>query len=145
MTSESADNNPMVSLAKQSNTSHSLLSQRFSTNFWFIAHDISNYEQRSINNRASDHMTGSLKILSNYEPCDQGIIVFMADGTTSLAQGRGTTYIAGLTLNSILYVLDLRCNPLSVSKITKERNCTVPFFHSHCVSGHILREDDWQS
>ena len=72
---ESVDDNLVVSLAKQGNTSHSLLSQKFSTNFWII--DIG----------ALDHMIGSLKILSNYEPCDQSIAVFMDDDTTSLAQG----------------------------------------------------------
>ena len=59
-------------------------------------------------------MIDSLKILSNYEPCDKGVIVFMTDGTTSLAKGRGTSYIAGLTLKSVLYVPDLTCNLLSV-------------------------------
>lgn len=82
---ESAGNNLVVSLTKEGNTSHSLLSQKFSTNFWII--DIG----------ALDHMTGSPKILSNYEPCDLGISVFKADGTTSLDQGRGIAYIAGLT------------------------------------------------
>ena len=113
---ESIGNNTnlVVSLAKQGNTSHSLLSQRFSINFGSqtVEHQIT---------------TCSLKILSNYKFCDQGIIVFMAGGTTSLAHGRGTTCMASLTLKSILYVLNLRCNLLSVSKITKERDCSITF------------------
>jgi len=76
-------------------------------------------------------MIDSLKILSNYEPCDQGIFIFLADCTTSLAKGRA--YIARLTLKSVLYVPDLTCNLLSMNKLTKERGCVVTFSQSHCI------------
>jgi len=64
----------------------------------------------------------------------------MVDGTTSLAQGIGISYIAGLILKSVLYVPNLSCNLLSISKITKERNCLVIFFHSHCVFQDLSSE-----
>jgi len=78
-------------------------------------------------------MTGSLHMLSNYEPCDQDITIFMADGTKSFAKGKWTTYIVGLTLKSLLYVPDLKGNMLSVSKLTKDKGCLVAFFQSYCV------------
>lgn len=88
-------------------------------------------------------MTGSLKLLSNFEPSGQGIAVIMADGTTSMAKGKGTTYISRLVLQSVLYVPNLTCNLLSVSKITREKGCALIFSHSSCVfSGHIIGEDD---
>ena len=96
------NNNQVVSLAKQANISHSLFSKRLTTGVWII--DIG----------ASDHMTGDFEILSNFKSCDQNITVFMANRTNTLVQGRGIAYVAGLRLESVLYVPNLRCNLLSV-------------------------------
>lgn len=68
----------ILGVVTKGNTNHSLLFQKFSTNF------------RMIDTGALDHMTCYLQILSNYESCDQGIVVFMVDGTTSLANGQLT-------------------------------------------------------
>ena len=62
----------------------------------------------------------------------------MAGRTTSFAKGKGTTCIAGLTLKSVLYVFDLKCNLLSVSKLTKEKGCLVTFFQSYCVFQYLF-------
>ena len=77
-TTESMDSNSnqVVSLAKQGKISHFLISKKLSTGVWII------------DTRASDHMTGDLKILSNFKSCDQNITVFMADGTNSLSKER---------------------------------------------------------
>ena len=70
-TSESP--NPAVSLAKQGIPIHSLISFIFPIDCWII--DIG----------ASDHMIGSLKVLSAYGPCDQGLLILMANGTIAMA------------------------------------------------------------
>ena len=57
----------------------------------------------------------------------------MADGTTSPVLGRGTAYISNLKLNSVLHVPGLQHNLLSMSRITKDMNCTVMFYPSYCV------------
>lgn len=77
-------------------------------------------------------MTGSLKVLLAYKPCSQGLTISMADGTTIIAQGKGITSVAGLKLKSVLYVSNLKCNLLSVSKLTKEEKCLVTFCPSYC-------------
>jgi len=115
------DNNLGVLLAKQGKISHSLFSKRLSIGVWII------------DTGASDHMIGDLGVLSDYELCDQSIIVFIADGTKSLVQGRGTTYVAGLSLKSVLYVPKLRHNLLLVSKFTQDKNCSVIFSPLHRV------------
>lgn len=57
----------------------------------------------------------------------------MADGTISSVKGKGKVCVAGLVLESVLYVPNLKCSLLSVSKLTNDLNCTVTFFFSHCV------------
>jgi len=100
--------NLVVSLANQGTLRHSLISFKFPIDSWII------------DKGASYHMTGSLELLSAYEPCSQGLTMSMADGTIAMAQGKGTAIVAGLNLKSVLYVLDLKYNLLSVSKLTKE-------------------------
>jgi len=79
--SSEVTNNLEMSLAKQGNICYSLLSKRSSTNGWIV--DMG----------ATDHMTGSLETLSNFEPVNQEITVLLADGSKSSAQGKGKAYI----------------------------------------------------
>ena len=124
---------PAVSLAKTGNTSYSLLSQTSNSTSWIV------------DTGATDHMIGSLKILSNFELSGQGIAVIMADGTTSMAKGRGTVYMSGLVLQSILYVPNLTCNLLSMSKINRKKRLRTDFFSNFLgFSRPIIEEDDWQ-
>ena len=39
----------------------------------------------------------------------------------------------GLMINGVLHIPDFRCNLLSVSRITKELNCSLTFFPNFCV------------
>lgn len=97
--SENAENpTPMVSLATKGNIAYSLISQRIPTNSWII------------DTGASDHLTGSLNLFSNFESCDKPISVSMDDGTISFAKGKGAAVIGGLILKSVLYVPNLQCN-----------------------------------
>jgi len=120
---ESSDinNNSVVSLAKQGKISHSLFSNRLSTGVWII------------DTGDSDHRIGDIDTLSYYKPCKQNITVFMADGTRTFVQGTGIIHVVGLSLKSVLYVPNLRCNLLLMSKITEEKNCSVIFSSSHFV------------
>jgi len=92
-TSESP--NPVVSLAKQGISIHSLTSFKLSIDCWII--DIG----------ASNHMNGSLQVLSAYKPCDQGLSISMVDGTIAMAQGKGTVNVGGLKLQLVLFVPNL--------------------------------------
>jgi len=109
-----------VSLAKQGIPRRSLISFKFPMDCWLI------------DTGASDHMIGSIEVLSTFEPCSQGLTISMANDTIAIAQGRGTAYVAGLKLKLVLYVPNLKCNLLSMSKIIKEDKCLITFFHSYC-------------
>ena len=79
--SENSDNlNLIVSLARKGNSTCSFISQKFRTSNWII------------DTGASDHMTCSLNMLSNYESCDQHINVVMVDGIISFAKGKRNNY-----------------------------------------------------
>jgi len=81
---------------------------------------------------ASDHMTGSMNVLEDYDKCNSKINVWVADGKMSPAVGKGTVCLPNMILKSVLYVPKLTYNLLSVSKLTKDMNCVVTFFSSHC-------------
>ena len=61
--SDNAENpTPTVSLATKGNIAYSFISERIPTSSWII------------DTGASDHMTGSLNLLSNFESCDKPIV-----------------------------------------------------------------------
>ena len=66
------------------------------------------------------------------------------------AQGK-IALTSDLTLKSVLYVPKLSANLLSIHQITKDLNCTITFFPSHCVIqdqamgrtiGHVKEQED---
>lgn len=58
----------------------------------------------------------------------------LADGTLTTIGGKGNIQLsASLTLSSVLHVPDLSSNLLSVSSLTKNLNCCITFFPTHCV------------
>ena len=111
----------MATTALQGNLHYSLSSNKLSKNTWIA------------DTGASDHMACSTCSMTEYTLCDNPINILMADGTTSPAKGHGTVCISGLKLKSILHVPGLRCNLLSVHKITQDMYCCVTFFPSYCL------------
>ena len=77
-------------------------------------------------------MTRSMNVLEDYDKCNSRINVWVADGKMSPAVGKGTVCLPNMILKSVLYVPKLTYNLLSVSKLTKDMNCVVTFFSSHC-------------
>ena len=64
----------------------------------------------------------------------------IANGSFSPIAGKGLIKISkNIDLKSILHVPKLACNLLSVSKLTRESNCCVIFYDSHCEF------QDWNS
>jgi len=79
-------------------------------------------------------MTSSSKLFESYSPlyCNEQIRI--ADGSFNSISGKGTIKLSPhLTLQSVLHVPKLACNLLSVSKISRDSNCRVIFYDSHCV------------
>ena len=82
----------------------------------------------------SDHMTRSSQFFSSYTPCPSNYKVRIADGSLSTVAGKGTVKLLDcLYLFSVLHVPNLKCNLLSVSKLTKDTNCVAKFCGSKCL------------
>ena len=78
-------------------------------------------------------MTGDASIFHNYNPCDENFTVKIADGSLSKVAGTGSVIISkNLTLDAVLFVPNLDCNLLSISKLTRDHNCVTKFFPNMC-------------
>lgn len=86
-----------------------------------------------IDSGATDHMTGCASIFSSYKPSPGNLKIKIADGSLATVAGTGIINISPqISLIDALHVPKLSCNLLSVSKITKDLNCTAQFSHSIC-------------
>ncbi|CAA7062182.1 unnamed protein product [Microthlaspi erraticum] len=78
-------------------------------------------------------MTGNLSLLRNIEniiPCTVGF----ADGGKTLSLSKGSLTISSkLTLHNVLYVKDLNCTLISVSKLLKQTGGVAMFTDTLCV------------
>ena len=79
-------------------------------------------------------MMGNFRLFTTYRPCITLLTVHIADGSSSNVAGIGTIrYLDSFILSSVLYVPNLRCNLLSVSKLTGDLQCTANFSSSSVV------------
>ena len=86
-----------------------------------------------IDSGASDHMTSFSNLFSSYSPCSGSEKIRIADGSFSTIAGKGVIkFSENITLKYVLHIPKLACNLLSVSKLSKDANCRVTFFESHC-------------
>ena len=92
-----------------------------------------NFAPGIIDSGASDHMTSSSSLFSNYSHCYKNERVWIADGSFSPIVGKCQIEISNqITLQFVFHVPKLACNLLSVNKISKDSNCCVVFLDSHC-------------
>lgn len=82
---------------------------------------------------ASHHMTGNLSLLRNIEsiiPCSMGF----ADCGKTISLSKGVLTISPkLTLHNVLFVKDLNCTLISVSKLLKQTGGVAMFTDTLCV------------
>ncbi|RVW64704.1 Retrovirus-related Pol polyprotein from transposon RE1 [Vitis vinifera] len=110
-----------VSLAHTGNELYAL-SCRFKSTPWII------------DSGASDHMTNSSNMFESYSPCPGNKKVRIADGNFSPIAGKGLIKTSeGIDLKYVLHVPKLTCNLLSISKLSRDSNCCVIFYESHCI------------
>ena len=73
-------------------------------------------------------------MFTSYAPSPGNHHVKIADASYSVVVGVGIVKInPNISLQAVLHVLNLSCNLLSISKITKDLNCVVNFSPSVCV------------
>ncbi|XP_062099967.1 uncharacterized protein LOC133805830 [Humulus lupulus] len=86
-----------------------------------------------IDSNATYHMTGSSHLFDSYCPYLKKYSVKIADGTQSPIAGIGTIKLSiDLLLKSILYVPSLKCNLISVHKLTSDNNCLAKIVSNSC-------------
>lgn len=87
-----------------------------------------------IDSGASDHMTSLQSLFSSHSICSGRDKVRVADKTLSSIFEKGSINVSPtMSLSSILHVPKFVTNLLSISRITRDLNCSVTFFPSHCV------------
>ena len=72
-----------------------------------------------VDSGGSEHMIGDLSHFQHYKPCQDGLMVKIADGSFSKVVGTSSIMISkDLELKTFLYVSNLDCNLLSMGKIS---------------------------
>ena len=83
---------------------------------------------------ASGYMANSSNIFESYSPYARNKKVRIADGNFSPIAGKGLIKIhEEINLKSVLHGPKLACNLLHVRKLSRDSNCCVIFYESHCV------------
>ncbi|KAI5385309.1 hypothetical protein KIW84_072057 [Lathyrus oleraceus] len=104
------------------NSSFLALNASYSKDIWII------------DSGATDHMTPYMSYLSSYSPLPNKCHITVAIGSQTPIFGFGNIRLSpSLHLNHVLHVPKLSNNLLSTHKLTKDLNCVITFFHSHCV------------
>nr|KYP71376.1 Retrovirus-related Pol polyprotein from transposon TNT 1-94 [Cajanus cajan] len=78
-------------------------------------------------------MTGSFADFTSYKKADKGVTITVADSNSSMVAGTGDLNLSGLKLKSFLYVPELKYSLISASILTKDLNCAIVFYPSHCI------------
>lgn len=108
---------------------------------WFVRHPfistLSTNNSWIIDTGATYHMTNNPKSVKTLNPSSQ-VVISTADGSLTLAIKEDYTILfASLTLDSVLKILSLSHNLLSVSQIIMILACSVIFLAFFmCVSRH---------
>ncbi|KZV42538.1 hypothetical protein F511_37687 [Dorcoceras hygrometricum] len=97
-------------------------------------------------------MTGSSKLFHSCIPCAGNQKIKIADGTLSAIVGQGSIVISQtiivisqtITLHNVLYVPNLSCNLLSISKLTRDLMRAAQFSSNLCVFQELDSGKDWQ-
>ncbi|KAK2456639.1 hypothetical protein QL285_003987 [Trifolium repens] len=83
---------------------------------------------------ATNHMTFDSTLLSSYTSPSSIPYITVADGSHARVVGIGNIDLQpSLKLQSVLHVPTLSNNLISIRQLTRDRNCKVTFFASHCV------------
>lgn len=86
-----------------------------------------------IDTGASHHMTGDISLLVDLKDIPSCKVGF-ADGSTTFAKKVGVLPLSDrISLLDVLYVPDLNCSLISVSKLLRNSNCFTFFTDTLCV------------
>jgi hypothetical protein len=84
-------------------------------------------------------MTGNSKIFSSFRTHTAPFPVTIADGSHYTVEDSGFVEpTSSITLSSVLSLLVLAFNLMSVSRFTKSLNCCILFFPDHCLFQDLM-------
>ena len=73
-------------------------------------------------------MTGNISLIQDFQPCFKNYTMRITDGSISRVFDTSSIILSkNFTLESVLLVLKLDCNLLSISHHTREKNCVTNF------------------
>lgn len=79
-------------------------------------------------------MVGNQQFFTHLSPCSDPHTVRIENGSCSQVTGHGSVRLTpDICLQSVLFVPDLHCNLLSVSRLNSDLKCTTKFFAHSCV------------
>lgn len=91
-------------------------------------------EQRIVDSRVTDHMTGNSHFFLSYSPSSGQQKVQLAKGTFFTVAGKGTICLSPtIFLQDVLHIPKLIYNLVSVCKLTTDLLCSVNFSKNACV------------
>ena len=93
---------------------------------------------------ASSHMSGKKKWFRNFKESNSGVKVYLGDNSGYEIKGHGDVLVTLpdgniRNISDVWYVLGIKKNLISVSKIT-DQDLKVEFFKSHCIIKDLLDE-----
>ena len=81
---------------------------------------------------ASAHMVGDVNLVSNLQKVSP-IAIGLSNGDCTVARDMGSVNLGDRTkLDNVLYVPNLNCSLVSISKLCKQLNCIVTYFDEFC-------------
>ena len=90
---------------------------------------ISSYFKWVIDFEATYHMTGNSSLFTTFLPHSSTSIVTLVDGSTFCVLGSWTIHpTPSITLTSVMSLPQFSFNLISMSKLTRTRNCSISFF-----------------
>lgn len=83
---------------------------------------------------ATDHMTATLRLLTNVKEVSTHQTIKLPTGDTAVISHIGDVTLSnGLTLNEVLYVPKFNHNLLSIHKLAHDNDCQVVFYPEKCL------------
>jgi GAG-pre-integrase domain/Integrase core domain len=92
-----------------------------------------------LNSGAFHHMSGDLKRLQCVYQISS-VSVVLPNGDHTVVKKEDSVVLDGIVLNRVLYVSNMNCNLISLSKLIKDSDCFITFANEWCViQDHISR------
>lgn len=92
---------------------------------------------------ASLHICSSPKEIHSVQPNQVITTITLPDGSRAPVQAIGATHLnQSISLSCVHYVPNFKFNLLSISQLTRDSNCSVTFYPSHCILQDLSTKEE---